>query len=506
MGLVANFSPGIQTRRRIVWIVALAFAIASVGACSGSEGQTTTVPTTEVAEPALASTTSPTVESTTTSTEAPETQAETTIWLGEITGQMVQMTYSVDDAGTLSGVVEVPTTPEIPELPLSGTLEDDAVTFEIPAIAATFDGTIDADRLSGTWSQSGVDLPVEFDRQAEPFVLSRPQEPVPPFPYETEEVRVNNAGISLAGTLVMPDGDGPFPGVVFATGSGAQDRDETLVGHRPFLVLADAFARSGIASVRFDDRGIGGSTGNPVGATTADLATDTLAAVEFLAGDPRVRTVIIVGHSEGGLVAPMVAGTSDALDGAVLLAGPGVPGIDLLVRQTEDLLRSQGLSETDIAWQMGWRREVMNVAVSDASTDEAAEQINAIVSTALAEPPADVENPPDPALVDLFTETFSDPWMRYFLSYDPRPALEGLTIPTLALIGSLDQQVAPDVNIPAIEAAVAGNPDAAVSELEGLNHLFQTAETGAISEYAMIEETFAPWAIDLIAGWILDHG
>jgi pimeloyl-ACP methyl ester carboxylesterase len=390
-------------------------------------------------------------------------------------------------------------------LPISGVSEGDAVTIQIPAVEAMFEGEVDGTTMAGTWYQSGAEVPAVFELRDAPLILARPQEPTPPFPYEATNVRFDNGDVSLAGTLVVPEGEGPFPAVVLTTGSGSQDRDETIVGHKPFLVLSDAFALAGIASLRFDDRGIGGSTGDPTGATTADLATDTAAAVGFLAADSRFDSIGIVGHSEGGIIGPMVANDSELVDFVVLLAGPGLPGLDVLLRQTEDLMRVEGAPEADIAWQISWRREIMEVSASSAIDDEAAAAIRSIVTDALENPPDGVTEALDPSMTDQFVTAFTDPWMRFFLAYDPAPALEDLEIPVLALIGSLDVQVSAEENIPALNAALETNADATVFDLEGLNHLFQNAETGAVSEYARIEETFSPEAIDLITAWILER-
>ena len=473
-----------------------------VGACSGS-GDTTTTTSQPPAETSV-TTTEPPAETTTTTPTTIPAEPEAEIWAGDIAGQVVEFQMIVDDAGTVSGLVGSPTE-EAPEVPIGGAVIDGAVTITIPAAAARFEGEVSGDTMTGTWYQSGAEVPAIFERQTEPTILARPQEPTPPFPYDATDVRFDNGDISLAGTLVVPVGDGPFPAVVLTSGSGSQDRDETIVGHKPFLVLSDALALAGIASLRFDDRGVGGSTGDPTGATTADLATDSRAAARYLAEDGRFDSIGIVGHSEGGLIGPMVANDTGIIDYAVLLAGPGLPGLDVLLRQTEDLMRVDGSGEADIAWQQEWRRAVMEVSASDLSTEDAAAEIEAVVSTALSNPPSDITEPLDPSMTDQFVAAFTDPWMRYFLAYDPAPALKALDIPVLALIGNLDIQVSAEENIPALESALAGNVDATVSELEGLNHLFQTAETGSVSEYARIEETFSPAAMDLITGWILEN-
>ena len=486
---------------------AITFALVLlVSACSSGTNDSTTT-TTHSAEDVSVTSIEPPVETTSTaalastipSDDAPE------IWAGDVAGQMLQLQFVVDSTGTISGTAGSPGQEEIGEIPIDGVLDGTSVQIRIPAVSARFDAEIAGDTMSGTWFQSGSEVTVTLERQSEPVVIARPQEPVPPFPYESMDVRFDNGDVSLAGTLVIPEGDGPFPAVVLTSGSGAQDRDETLLGHKPFLVLADAFARSGIASLRFDDRGVGGSTGDPIGATSAELATDTAAAVEFLDADPRTGSIGLVGHSEGGIIGPMVAAESATVEYSVLLAGPALPGSDVLIRQTEDLMRAEGSPEADIEWQIGWRSEIIKVSASDGSNEDAAEQIRTIASTALANPPADVTIPLDPSLAEEFVTAFTDPWMRYFLAYDPAPALEALDIPVLALIGSLDVQVSAEENIPALESALAGNAAATVSELDGLNHLFQTAKTGAVSEYSTIEETFAPWAIDIITAWILEQ-
>jgi len=476
-----------------------------LSSCSGGTDSSTTSATQPPEEPIVDTSTQ--AESTTSAAPAlttPHSEPEVEIWAGDIAGQMIEFQFVIDDAGTVNGLVKSPSEGG-PDVPINGVVTGSSVTIKIPAADAMFEGEVDGTTMTGTWYQSGAEIPAVFELRETPLILARPQEPTPPFPYEATDVRFENGEISLAGTLVVPEGEGPFPAVVLSSGSGSQDRDETIVGHKPFLVLSDAFAVAGIASLRVDDRGVGGSTGDPVGATSADLATDTTSAVQFLAADDRFNSIGIVGHSEGGIIGPMVANDSDAIDLVVLLAGPGLPGLDVLLRQTEDLMRVEGASEADIAWQLSWRREIMEVSASSVPEGEAAEAIRTIVTAALQSPPAGVTEALDPSMTEQFVAAFTDPWMRFFLAYDPAPALEDLGIPTLALIGSLDVQVSAEENIPALEAALEANAEATVLELEGLNHLFQNAETGAVSEYARIEETFSPEAIDLIIAWILNQ-
>ena len=208
----------------------------------------------------------------------------------------------------------------VTDLPTTITPDGANVTIEIPVAAVVIEATVEADSLSGIWKQGGAEVPMSFTRQAEPFTLVRTQEPQPPFPYESVEVRFDNGPITLGGTLVIPEGVGPFPVAVLISGSGQQDRDESILGHKPFLVLADWLARQGIATLRYDDRGVGESGGNPTGATSADFAEDALAAVVFLADDERFSAIGLIGHSEGGLIAPMVAAQADVAF-TVLLAG-----------------------------------------------------------------------------------------------------------------------------------------------------------------------------------------
>ncbi len=360
----------------------------------------------------------------------------------------------------------------------------------------------------GVLRQAGGEFPttMRLADEGENLEPQRPQEPKPPFPYRTEEVTVaTEAGHTLAGTLSLPDEaafEPPYPTAVLITGSGAQDRDETLLGHKPFAVLADHLARRGIASLRCDDRGFGASTGSFATATTLDFVDDAREQVEFLVGRDEVGSIGLIGHSEGGLVAPFVAADNDEVGWVVLLAGTGVPGREVLVAQTAAIQIAGGADEAGVLEQMEAQKKAIEAALAD--DFEAAE--NAMRRLITLQMKANGVAPTDDLVEGMVTQQSqlfsSQPWMRTFLTLDPRPALQRVTQPVLVLNGELDLQVLPDQNVPAIERALAGNPDVEVHVLSGLNHLFQPAETGSPAEYIDIETTFDPGALEIISGWI----
>lgn len=426
------------------------------------------------------------------------------IWVEDFDGAILQFRLTAESDDVITGVFDS-VSEGVNDLPITVTSAGAEITIEIEAAQAVFAGTLQGDTLDGNWMQGGAEVPMVFERQTEPVALNRPQDPQPPFPYEASEVVFANDGITLAGTLIVPDGPGPFPAAVLVSGSGSQDRDESLLGHKPFLVLADALARKGIATLRYDDRGVGGSTGDPFGATTADLATDAKAAVDFLRDQPNIEAIGIIGHSEGGLIAPIVAVDNADVAFVVLLAGPGLPGATVLLTQTEALMSAEGVPDSVVAWRMGWNDDIIAIAASDLESVDAAAAIRARLTEAAVDAPASMEALVTDAGIEEIVGAFTDPWMRFFLAYDPAPALGQLSVPVLAMIGSLDLQVSAAENIPALEEALSGNVDATIKTLPGLNHLFQNASTGAVSEYAVIDETFDPNTMQTTADWILDR-
>jgi hypothetical protein len=297
----------------------------------------------------------------------------------------------------------------------------------------------------------------------------------------------------LDGTLTVPEGKGPFPAVVLITGSGAQNRDEEIFGHKPFLVLADHLTRRGIAVLRYDDRGVGKSTGSFASATSEDFASDAWAAWQTLSARPGIdpKRTGLVGHSEGGIIAPMLAAAHPEIAFVVMLAGTGVTGEQVMLAQAAAIMKASGATDAAIASYTGLQKQIFTVLREETSMARIAERLSAI--------PAGSKE----ASAALVKQSAS-PWLRFFATYDPAPALAKVRCPVLAIAGGLDLQVLPDQNVPAIEAALkqGGNTDYTVRRLPGLNHLLQTARTGLPAEYAQIEETMAPAALDAITAWI----
>ncbi len=386
--------------------------------------------------------------------------------------------------------------------------EDDSVhvKFSIRNIPGnpTFDGKLQAGAMSGTFSQGGSTFRFRLSRERVKGP-ERPQEPKPPFPYKIEEVTFQNGAVNLAGTLTLPQGDRTFPAVLLISGSGLQDRDETLVGHKPFWVLADHLRRADIAVLRVDDPGIGKSTPHPKLPTTADFATDVEAGVAFLKQDDRIGTIGLIGHSEGGLIAAIVASRSNDVSFIVLMAGPGVPGAELLRKQNERIFDAAGIAIERKQNLLMLLDQLFTILTSeDMAADERRQGVEEIVRSQLevnGVPPAKQ----DEGQVQALVEQSLTPWMRYFLTFDPRPAFEKIRIPVLALNGELDVQVDAEQNLTAIAEALekGGNQDVTVHRLPKHNHLFQRAHTGLVNEYGAIEETLSPVVLDLIRDWIL---
>ena len=393
------------------------------------------------------------------------------------------------------------------KIPATLALHGDTLVVSMPAAQATYTAVFDAakDSLRGMFTQ-GASLPLDMGRASSPTARPRPQEPKPPFPYSSREVTVESVpGVRLAGTILMPAGAGPFPAVVMVTGSGPQNRNEELLGHKPFLVITDYLARHGIASLRYDDRGIAGSTGNFEASTSADFANDAQAAVAFLRKQPGIAPghVGIIGHSEGGLIAPIVAARDTNVAFIVLLAGPGLPGDSILLLQAELIAKANGTPQAMIDTSLAVNSRLFAAVKGARDSADAAVRVNAIAGRMVASLLPAQQSQARTQFESAKGQVLA-PWMQYFLKYDPRTALRQVRVPVLALGGSLDLQVPPKQDLAQIDTALtrAGNRDHEVKELPGLNHLFQPAKTGSPNEYATIDETFSPTALQIIADWV----
>ncbi len=411
-------------------------------------------------------------------------------WTGafQVSGQTLHFIVRIDgQSGTFESVDQHATVP-LKSVHLDG--RDVRIDMGI----ATFDGALDVagKSIAGTFHQGAFASALTLTRSDKPLPKAlRPQEPVRPFPYTEEDVTfAGGGGVVLAGTFTYPKQGGPFTTALLITGSGAQDRDEALLGHRPFLVLSDYLTRRGFAVLRLDDRGTGKSGGVFATTTYADKVADALAAVAWLKtrkeADP--ARLGLIGHSEGGTIAPMAAAESKDVAFVVMLAGIGVPGAQVLKQQGIDVTRAAGGTEAQVQFQVDMQQKLFDIWHNAAST-EAAEKL----TRELLGPAADGQ------IAAMKSRTFQD-----LLQLDPAPTLRKLRCSVLALNGSKDKQVAARQNLPAIAAALAesGSSDWSVVELPGLNHLFQTADKGSLDEYAKIEETIAPIALKTLGDWL----
>ncbi len=405
-------------------------------------------------------------------------------------------------ATTADGLTATMESPDQGATGIPATASRTGATFklEVKTVGVVFEGKINQarDAIDGTFTQNGAPLPLTLKRVKDGSSTEprRPQNPVKPYPYREEDVSYANpaGGNRLAATFTIPPGAGPFPAVVLICGSGPNDRDETVMGHKPFLILADYLTRQGIAVLRFDKRGIGKSTGNLATATTADFATDAEAGVAWLKTRKEVspRNIGLIGHSEGGTIAPMVAARNRDVAFLVMLAGPGVRGDLLLPVQVMAGNEAAGMSHEAALKSAEVERAALQVIESEKDPAKLREKLEALM--------------PKQEL-DAQWNLLATPWFRFTLQYDPATDLRKVTCAVLALNGAKDTQVVAGQNLPAIRKALeaSGNQRFETLEMPGLNHLFQTAKTGAVTEYAQIEETMAPAVLAKVAGWILRH-
>jgi uncharacterized protein len=410
-------------------------------------------------------------------------------------GKLALVLHVHENDGVLSSTLDSPDQNAFGIKAESTGVEAGALVVKIPSLKARLNLHVqDENTLAGKFHQ-GIGFDLTLTRQAtgqKAVKKLRPQTPTPPFPYDTQDVSMqSNDGTRLAGTLVLPKGDGPFAAVVMISGSGPQDRDETLMGHKPFLVLADALARAGIASLRADDRGVAKSEGDFATATEQDFAKDAMALRAFLLNQPAIdqNHVGYLGHSEGGIIAPMAANGADDIAFLVLVAGPSMPLGEIILEQIKTFTPDKRAQKAALEAQ-----EKIYAALRSDLTDEALQShIKAILLAAGT--PADTAS--------LQAKAAATPWMRDALDRNAKTLIARLPIPVLAIYGSLDTQVPAAIHAPLMSDALRGkNPQSKVVVLTGLNHLMQPAKTGMPDEYGDIETTLDPKALSLITDWI----
>lgn len=436
-------------------------------------------------------------------------------WYGEVGrgNNKVQFVFHVT-----KGAEGLVTIMDIPGRNLMGiktqktTFEDNRIHIDGKNFGFEYKGVYNADSSSikGHFIEGVTQVPLNLNREKleAPKKKVRPQEPAKPYPYREEEVVFTNKkdDVTLAGTLTLPNGVGKFPTVILITGSGPQNRDEEIFGHKPFLVLADHLTRLGIGVLRYDDRGVNASTGDFTNATTGDFATDVESAIAYLKTrkDIDKKQIGLIGHSEGGIIAPLVAANSKDVDFLVLLAGTGVSGFDTVLRQSVTL---RGFEVPDEAVFRAYMIDVLTIASAKKDVTVVRKELADYYDKAPFFNAIAGEGEQRAQLLESLVEARTAKWMRYFYNYNPAEMLEKIKCPVLSINGTKDTQVEAEVNQNGIRNALekGGNKDFEVLALEGLNHFFQEAETGKIDEYADIEETFSPKALKIISNWILER-
>ena len=431
-------------------------------------------------------------------------------WNGILEVQGMQLTLIFHITETDDGYTATLDSPDqgAKGIPVSKvSFEHPKLEIQVAALGILYQGEMNSDgEVQGTFNQGGQSFPLTLSREVpKKKALNRPQEPAEPYPYESKEVSFASVdGVRLAGTLTLPNTPGPHPAVILISGSGPQNRDEEFMTHKPFLVLADHLTRNGIAVLRYDDRGTAESTGSFHSATSEDFALDVISAIRFLKSQDTVLKIGLIGHSEGGLIAPMVAANSSDIDFVVLLAGPGVPGDQVLLQQNQLLAKVAGKGEEQMAYGLQAAAGAFEIVKQNSDKEQLRNELKAYLTEAYKNPLAEVpEGMKAEDMIKLEVAQLSSPWMRFFVSYDPATALEQVKCPILALNGERDVQVSPE-NLDSIKQALeaGGNTRVTAKRYPKMNHLFQECRTGAISEYATIEQTISPEVLEDVSEWI----
>ena len=436
-------------------------------------------------------------------------------WNGVLKIQGIQLRVVFNITKTDNGFSSTMDSPDqgAKGIPVTATTFGNAkLKLEITNARIEYAGELKENKIIGTFKQNGQEFPMDLSReQVEKQSVKRSQEPTKPYSYYAEDVTFQNnqANITLAGTLTLPKKEGNFPAVILITGSGPQNRDEELLGHKPFLVISDYLTKNGIAVLRYDDRGVAQSKGDFKTATTVDFASDVESAIAYLKTRKEINSkkIGLVGHSEGGIIAPMVASQSKEVSFIVLLTGTGIRGDKLLLLQQELIAKASGTSETEIKKSKEVNSKAFEIVLKSKSTETLKTDLTKYIRETIKNNPEDTipKGMTMEKFVSIQVAQITSPWMQYFIKYDPAPALEKVKCPVLAVNGEKDLQVPPKENLQAIEKALrkGGNEAVTIKEFKNLNHLFQECKTGSPQEYATIDQTFSPIALEEITKWIL---
>ena len=422
-------------------------------------------------------------------------------WKGKIDLGVQKLEMAFDISSTENGysaTLDVPAQ-GAHNIPVDETVfQDNRLQITMSAMDASYSGELKEGIIEGEFSQRGMTFPLNLERGEKETQQARPQDPQPPFNYRIEEVQFTNAkeDNTLAGTLTIPEGDGPFPALVLVSGSGQQNRDEELMNHRPFWVIADYLTRHGIAVLRYDDRGVGGSTGEVKNATSLDFSYDAEAAFDYLRNRKEINAsqIGILGHSEGGIINFMVSARRPEVAFLISLAGPAVNGIEVLKAQQVAILRASGMTEEAIQFSSNANAQMFDIIAASKDREEADTLLRQLLKGWGY----------NEELTEQTVGQIASPWMYYFLKYDPTEAIVKTNCPALLLNGSKDLQVIASQNLPGYERITNeyGKTNLTLHELPDLNHLFQHCDTGSPNEYFEIEETISPEVLEMIVGFV----
>lgn len=435
-------------------------------------------------------------------------------WLGVLKVQGIQLRLVLNISKSDSSYTATMDSPDqgANGLPVSKvSLVDSIFLFEVANAKISYHGTLHADSITGTFIQGPIEVPLNFKITSEEVKGQiRPQEPKLPYPYYTEDVKFINReeNFYLSGTLSLPDSTGKYPAVILISGSGPQNRDEELLGHKPFLVISDFLTRNGFAVLRFDDRGTARSEGDFSKATSDDFANDLESAFNYLRSRKEInnKKIGLMGHSEGGIIAPIVAAKNKKIAFIVMLAGTGVPGDQIMLEQQKLIGRATGMKEKDIEKTWEINENIFSIIKQNQDQNELNSKLKIYLSQAVKDFPKE-DNPKsmsEEEIVDKTIEQMANPWMIHFIRFDPKTALQKVKCPVLAVNGEKDLQVSPEQNLGTIKQILneAGNKKVTIKEFEGLNHLFQHCTTGSPYEYSAIQETFSEDVLKYIDNWI----